>query len=166
MRAKPIPTHCDECGSSFDYLRGPSEFKRYPKHYCLDCRGKGYATKTHGMSRDKKGRMTTEYNMWQNANHRAKRFNVPFDLQPEDIIIPDVCPVLGISLIRSVGNTHTGNSPSLDRIIPELGYVKDNVLVVSYRANTMKSDGTLEDLKNLYEFYKEVIENGYQHRRN
>ena len=164
MSSKPIPTICDECGVSFDYLRGPSEFNRYEKHYCVNCRGKGYATKTHGMSRDEDGRLTTEYNMWQNASNRAKRFNVPFDIEPADIIIPDFCPVLGIPLVRSIGKTHTVNSPSLDRIIPERGYVKDNILVVSYRANTMKSDGTLEDLKNLYEFYKEVIENGYQQR--
>ena len=39
------------------------------------------------------------------------------------------------------------SSPSLDRIIPELGYVPGNVQVISHQANTMKSNATLKELK-------------------
>lgn len=38
------------------------------------------------------------------------------------------------------------NSPSLDKIIPELGYVKNNVWVVSIRANRLKSDSSYDEL--------------------
>ena len=43
-------------------------------------------------------------------------------------------------------------SPSLDQIVPGLGYVKGNVQVISHRANTLKSDGTLEEFKKLVIF--------------
>lgn len=57
-----------------------------------------------------------------------------------DIIIPETCPMLGIKLEfgfdKQGGNF---NSPSLDRIIPELGYTKGNVMVISKRANMIKT---------------------------
>jgi hypothetical protein len=46
------------------------------------------------------------------------------------------------------------NSPSLDRIVPEKGYVRDNVLVVSYRANRIKNDATISELQQIAAFYK------------
>ena len=78
------------------------------------------------------------------ARFRAKKQNVPFDLAEEDIVLPDCCPVLGIEFERGDGKWASG-SPSLDRMIPELGYVKGNVRVISWRANNLKSDGTAEE---------------------
>lgn len=37
--------------------------------------------------------------------------------------------------------------PSLDKIIPKLGYVKGNVWVVSNKANRIKSNATIEELE-------------------
>jgi hypothetical protein len=48
------------------------------------------------------------------------------------------CPVLGIPII--LGGKLSKNSPSLDKMVPGLGYVRGNVLVISHRANTMKGD--------------------------
>lgn len=45
------------------------------------------------------------------------------------------------------------NSPSLDKIVPELGYVKGNIVVVSLRANQIKSDATIEELQAVAKFY-------------
>jgi hypothetical protein len=44
-------------------------------------------------------------------------------------------------------------SPELDRIVPSLGYVKGNVLVVSRRANRIKTDATVEELQQVASFY-------------
>jgi hypothetical protein len=41
----------------------------------------------------------------------------------------------------------TDNSPSLDKIIPSLGYVRGNVQVISQRANSIKRDATLAELE-------------------
>jgi hypothetical protein len=77
------------------------------------------------------------------AKHRAKQEGVPFSITESDIVIPDKCPALGIPLYRGKGSGgHGFNSPSLDKIIPELGYVQGNIAVISHRANALKSDET------------------------
>jgi len=79
---------------------------------------------------------------------RAKRCKIPFNLTIEDIIVPDLCPVLGIPIYSVSGaGTNQYHSPSLDRIVPELGYVKGNVRVISQRANLLKSNATIEELE-------------------
>ncbi len=82
--------------------------------------------------------------VYYSAKNRAKKANIPFTISPEDVIVPDVCPVLGIPLKKEKGPAEA-NSPSLDRIDPTKGYVPGNVCVISMKANTMKSNGCLEE---------------------
>ena len=89
--------------------------------------------------------------MLATARTRAKRDKVPFSLQKEDIIIPEFCPVLGIPLKVGDRKSHD-NAPSLDRKIPNLGYTKDNVVVISYRANRIKNDATPEELQKVLQY--------------
>ena len=93
---------------------------------------------------------TTEYKMLARAKSRAKKNNLPFNIELADIIIPERCPLLGIK-IESTEFRNSPNNPSLDKIIPEKGYTKDNVWVISNRANTLKNDATLTELKTLVE---------------
>lgn len=86
--------------------------------------------------------------MLMSARSRAKRKEIRFDLKEQDIVIPTHCPVLGIPL--GVSKNTRDNSPSLDRVIPAFGYVRGNIRVISYRANRMKNDATLEEIANLY----------------
>lgn len=86
--------------------------------------------------------------MYNNAKSRAKRLCIPFSISKEDIIIPEVCPVLGIELIWGVGNGRMNDSsPSLDRRDPSLGYVPGNVTVISWRANRLKGDAVVAELQ-------------------
>jgi hypothetical protein len=79
---------------------------------------------------------------------RAKKLGLPFNLSLDDIQIPEVCPILGIPLARNEGKLGPAhNSPSVDRVIPELGYVKGNVQIISTRANVMKNDASPEELR-------------------
>ena len=83
--------------------------------------------------------------LWRNARARAKLHGLPFNLEITDIVIPEVCQVLGIKLQQ--GEKKFGPaSPSLDREVPELGYVRGNVLVISWRANELKSNATPAEL--------------------
>lgn len=88
-----------------------------------------------------------EKKMLRRAQQRAKERGHEFNLELSDIHIPTHCPVLGIELVvhkgRSGGNP---NSPALDRIDNNKGYVKGNVMVVSHRANMMKVDASPEEL--------------------
>lgn len=83
--------------------------------------------------------------MVSKAKTRAKQKGIPFNITIEDVTIPDVCPYLGIPLFVGVG-PFEDNSPSLDRITPELGYVKGNVRVISNAANMMKRNYKAETL--------------------
>jgi hypothetical protein len=79
------------------------------------------------------------------AKKRAVARGIEFNLRPEDIVIPEVCPVLGISL--KVGGGRNPGNPSLDRFDNSLGYTKDNVRVISLRANMLKTNATVDELK-------------------
>ncbi len=70
--------------------------------------------------------------------------------------MPRFCPALGIPLYRAAGSAAQGpNSPTLDRIVPELGYVRGNVRVISSRANQIKSDATPAELLQVACYYQE-----------
>jgi hypothetical protein len=89
------------------------------------------------------------------AKHRAKKMGWEFNLEVEDIEIPEKCPVLGLPLFIRQGYQGQGknpNNPSLDRIDNSLGYVKGNVQVISWRANDLKKNGTLEEFTKLVEY--------------
>lgn len=92
--------------------------------------------------------------MLRSAKKRASANGVPFELTIEDIKIPKKCPVLGIPLIAgAVNGGSTNNSPSIDRIKPELGYVVGNILIVSMLANQIKSSATPEQIMKVAQFY-------------
>ena len=91
------------------------------------------------------------------ARSRAKRHSVPFSITEADIVIPSHCPILGIPLVTASGKRgSTPNSPSIDRIRPELGYVPGNVQVISHRANAIKNDATLAELERVGDWARAI----------
>jgi hypothetical protein len=95
-----------------------------------------------------------EKNLFQQARYRAKTKGIPFDIQISDIVIPEICPILGLPLKKSIdGNRDL--SPSLDRIDNAKGYTKGNIQVISSKANTMKSTADKNDLINFSNWVKE-----------
>jgi hypothetical protein len=99
--------------------------------------------------------------LYQGIKARAKRNGIPFDVTEEDLVIPSHCPVTGVKLehSRMEGGRHrqADNSPSFDRINPALGYVKGNVICVSWRVNNIKSDATPEELINIGNYYQGLV---------
>lgn len=95
--------------------------------------------------------------IWKAAKARAKKNNLQFNIDESDIIIPEYCPVLGIKIEKSIGNS-TDNSPTLDKIIPELGYIKNNICVISWRANILKRDGKLYEFEKIILYLREKLE--------
>jgi hypothetical protein len=98
--------------------------------------------------------------LWQQARHRAARLGVSFSIVPEDVVVPARCPVFGIYLRPAEKGGSRDHSPSLDRIRPEKGYVPGNVIVISYKANTMKNNGDLVEMRALVSFYEWLLEGG------
>lgn len=59
---------------------------------------------------------------------------------------PTNCPLLGVSLVYDAVKC-TATSASLDRKNPSLGYTPDNCWVISFKANRIKTDASLQELK-------------------
>jgi hypothetical protein len=93
--------------------------------------------------------------------NKCKTLNIPFDLSINDVVIPEYCPALGIKLEINFGGARD-NSPSIDRINPNGGYTKDNIVIVSNLANRMKSNATIQQICSLAAFYQklEIKNNG------
>jgi hypothetical protein len=90
------------------------------------------------------------------AKQRAIKKGLDFNIDKSDIIIPDICPLLNISLF--VNDDKLGpNSPTVDRIVCEKGYIKGNVMVISAKANTAKGNLSFEELNLLIDNLKRVL---------
>lgn len=79
------------------------------------------------------------------TRHRCKKNGIPFNLTIEDLMVPDVCPVFGTPFVFGGEHFKEDASPSIDRAKPELGYVKGNVHIISWRANHLKNNCTNGD---------------------
>ncbi len=89
------------------------------------------------------------YVMYHNARRRAIELGIPFTISFKDITIPSHCPILGIEFKVQDDREYR---PSLDRIIPSLGYVPGNIAIISMRANRIKSDGSAEEHRKIAEY--------------
>lgn len=102
--------------------------------------------------------------MHRRAKERAKKYGIEFDIEVEDIVIPEFCPVFGFRLQTGLSDkkyvSHP-QTPSLDKIDPSKGYVKGNVQVISQRANMLKSNATVDELRAVLRFIeREVVDIG------
>ncbi len=116
----------DECHSVADGLQS----------WCREC------------SKTRLQKAPLAYSLFWVAKNRARSRGIGFSLRIEDITVPSVCPVLGIPLYTNRGKAGP-NSPSLDRIDNTKGYVPGNVRVISYRANVLKGDASVEEVRKI-----------------
>jgi hypothetical protein len=86
--------------------------------------------------------------------YRCKKNNIPFDLEESDIVIPEVCPILGINIVCD--GSQIDSSPSVDRLVPEKGYVKGNIIIISNRANRLRNNGTSTEHFLIATFYSKL----------
>lgn len=133
---------CDWCGKTFNYTGGVAHYNRTKHHYC----SRKCQNVKHGLGR--RNKQDKRYKIWCNVKKRAKQKGIVFTLNIKDIpIIPKFCPILNLKIKSNNVNSPLDSSPSLDRINPKLGYIKGNVRIISNRANRIKSDATLEELR-------------------
>ena len=93
--------------------------------------------------------------MVTNMISRAKTRNkYEVKIKPQDIynIWPsdNKCPIMGTEFIRGEPRN---NSPSLDRIDNDKGYVPGNIQIISNLANKMKHNATKEQLERFCKYY-------------
>lgn len=87
---------------------------------------------------------------------RAAKQELPFNLTTKYILslCTDVCPVFGVELNYSGNGTICPNSPSVDRLVPEKGYVIGNIAVISHRANVIKNSADSSEVQKVLEWMK------------
>ena len=141
---------CEHCQEDFTYTT------RYgtPKKYCsVHCRSNRWYSLNKDKEKARREKFSSNFyerKILSRIKHRCKANDIPFDLEPNDIEIPTHCPILGIEIRAHVKGKSAGYNPeaaSIDRIDPKRGYVKGNIRVISARANLLKSDATLEELR-------------------
>ena len=91
---------------------------------------------------------------WRTKKSWAKTRGIEFNLDAKylESIWTGVCPVLGLALnmpMKDAKGRGSLNTAHLDRFDPKKGYIKGSVAWVSGRANRIKYDATLEELKSL-----------------
>lgn len=89
----------------------------------------------------------------RSCRKRARREGREFELEESDIIIPAICPILETPIVYA--SEIRGEWPSVDRVDNSKGYIKGNVRVISYKANRLKGDMTLKQVRNLLALMEE-----------
>lgn len=155
---KPSPGPCNICGAPLHHSNTSGVDRRTPE--CREAYRKIKLAReaawreAQGQSfREKAKRVTRAWvaahpmqHATNAARQRAKNFGVPFDDQAVQSIWPPPveCPECGVSMVRSQTGVLQKNSPSVDRIMPSLGYVKGNVQWLCMGCNISKRDGLLD----------------------
>ena len=129
---------------------------------CKQCKGRASS------QRYQKRRQQDPISLWvmntrSRAADRARRMGIFFDL-----VLGDVRAALNQTgnhcaycdtLFNFRGTIQNrARSPSLDRILPSLGYSANNIVVVCYRCNQIKSDATPEELTRIADRARILIE--------
>jgi hypothetical protein len=155
---------CTSCGVQLT-LENTSKIHRERKNYkCMDCfrtidaakRRANYSPKEAKFANARRLKKIKENDpvkfsaqrMVYGAKTRSAKKELAFDLDVEYVIsiCPVKCPVMNVAILYG-GNDRHRYSASLDRIVPELGYIKGNVQVITDIANRMKNDASHEELK-------------------
>lgn len=65
-----------------------------------------------------------------------------------------LCPIFGIKM--AFGNVgFRENSPSIDRLDSKKGYTRDNIQIISWKANRIKKDASIEELELILAYMKQ-----------
>lgn len=131
--------YCSGCKKhkSFDrFSRNPTK-KTGRANWCKDCMRSLYTRPEYLERRKQRRNNNLAHALLIETRCRARKASIPFNL--ESLTIPELCPVLRRPFHLG-GGKRTDCSPSVDRIIPERGYVVGNVRVISWLANKIKSN--------------------------
>ncbi len=148
----------------------PEKWRQYKRDWYARNRGKaaGYKRKWDAANpssvakrakayrvKNREARISKE--LLRAARRRAKDSGIECTITLVDITVPTVCPLLGIPLFPGEGK-QGANSPSLDRIENDKGYVCGNVWVISHKANACKRDLRAEEIIQIGERLKAKVD--------
>lgn len=118
----------------------------YYQSFCWECRSK--ETKAKRLGKDQSFNEKVSRIM-----QSAKKSNVDFALKPNSLEFKwnwqeGRCFYTDVPLSREMGRGKPmDNAWSIDRVVPEKGYVFTNIVICSNKANRIKSDMTMDEMK-------------------
>lgn len=141
---------CSKCKKiihidNFQFGRKSKNYE-YRFSYCNDCRKKQCRL---NLNNDIEKFLASNYNR---SKLRAKKINIPFSITKNQYIEQyhkqnGLCFYTDELMICEYGTGKHKNSLSIDKIIPEKGYVIGNFVFASNKINTCKNDLTLDEIK-------------------
>lgn len=141
---------CRKCKNikSLEEFQFGRKGKRYEYRfsYCNDCRRKQvYLNLNNNVDKFLS-------NSFNKLKLRSKKKNIPFSITKEEFIEQyhnqnGLCFYTDVEMVCEVGNNTQRNTMSVDKIIPQKGYCKGNVVFTTFRINTCKCDLELEEIK-------------------
>lgn len=112
------------------------------------------------MKRYRKNLKETNYfkHFTMSKKKSVMRAGIHWDLDENYLreLFTGVCPVFGCAI--HAGGAKDDFKAELDRLIPSKGYVKGNVRWISRRANRIKSDASIDEIKKILKYMEEQIE--------
>ena len=98
---------------------------------------------------------------YKSLKNNAKQRGHSFELAEADYRLLKECPVLGTP-IAFHNNKIKHDSLSVDRIDNNKHYTKDNIVLMSWKANSLKSNSTPEELAKVVEYMTNFKEKRYR----
>lgn len=141
---------CSKCGvekslDEFLYNRKGKKYE-YRFTYCMECRRKQTKSRSNSSIEQRLKEICTI------TRTRARKKELEFDLDADFLLkiykfSDGCCFYTGKVMEWKVGSGYNPNSLSIDRIVHNKGYTKDNIVLCLGRVNTIKNNLTLEELK-------------------
>lgn len=158
---------CTKCGVmlSLDFFSKDKHKASGYRSACKNCssaefqkfkRSTNYLTRLEKCKTNRKTKKTNDpisiwaHDIFHNAKYRAKRNGIEFSITKEWVAMSAVkiCPLLEIELDYGASKS-CDESASIDRIDSSKGYTPENCKIISFKANRIKSNATLQDLQKI-----------------
>lgn len=111
-------------------------------------------------------------NKWNRLRLKCRDNSIPLDFDDKYLVLlykeqKGLCFYTKKEMFYKYGEGLNRMAISIDKIIPELGYIKGNTVLCTQKANTIKSDLTMEEIKSwLPPWYKKIVKYIELHKNN
>lgn len=133
--------NCKRAKPAKDFSQKYSCRNGYDQTRCKICKKAAWSWK----------KVPIEKRIFNRLKNRSKDRGLSFSLNLDDIILPKICPVFKKKFIYG---SHSWTY-SVDRFDNCIGYEKDNISIISNKANMIKSTATVDELRTVADWMED-----------